>query len=499
MPDYNFDLISEEQKLGFAATHRYQCYSGGYGSGKTYLACLKLLFLAINFPGYRTAIVRKELNVLKKTTLQTFLKIAEPLIARFNQQEGILDLHNGSRFLFLGLDRFSEQDVKSLELNAAFIDQAEELDELIYNHLDTRLGRWDRVEVPEYLKDSLPKNPATGVPLAPTYLFVVCNPDTEYHWIYREFHPESLHWQENNRESHFFINMPSTSNNALNPDVLKTYMTKDEEFKRRYVMGGWGFSDAQIHRIPKESIIDPPNEFIQNFKKKALLYRTYDHGESSPSCCLWSACCQGIHIVYREYYMPGKLISFHRQFISDYSKGEVYNGSFADPEIFRKKAQRDGARYTTYDEYLDPNLSYDGKRVPSIHWFPADNNEFGTRNRINELLQLDARVRHPLTGEMNAPRIYFCKKNAENIQGCDHVIQQTAGQRREKLGELNGKTIWSEDRDKNVTDHAYDALRYYVAIHSLNNIQEQIKIPERSFAAFDKSSTRGRLRGIKTF
>ncbi len=497
--EFNFKTISKEQDIALAATQYYQCLSGGYGSGKTYIASIKLMMLALTFDGYRIAIIRKELNVLKKTTLRTLLKVLPPdIIDSINMSDGIIKLKNGSEFMLLGLDRFSEQDVKSLEINAAFIDQAEELDEGIFTHLDTRIGRWDEAKVPKYLLDANPNwplNPNTGRPLAPTYLILACNPDTEFHWIYREFHPESLHWQTFNRNTHFFINMPSTSNTALLPEVLERMLKKDPEFRRRYVMGEWGFSEAQIHKIPKECILDVSHSWFQDFKKKALLYRTYDHGESSPASCIWGACFRGIHVIYREYYMPGKLISYHRQSLHDMSDGEIYTGNYADPEIFKKKAQRDGARYCTADEYKDLNIT----TAPPIYWQPADNNEMGTRNRINELFEKESSTINPLTGEIGAPRIYFLKKNEWNINGCDIVLREIQAQRREKLGEVNGKTIWSQDRDKNVADHSYDAFRYYVAIHSTHNDKEIMQIPQRSFEGIKKSRIGEMSYGIRTF
>ncbi len=497
--DFNFKSISPEQDAALAATQYYQCLSGGYGSGKTFVICIKLMMLALTFPGYRTAIIRKELNVLKKTTLRTLLKVLPPdIIETMNMSDGFIKLKNGSEFLLLGLDRFSEQDVKSLELSAAFVDQAEELDEGIFTHLDARIGRWDEVEVPEkyWKNDPLwPRNPNTNKPLAPTYLFLACNPDTEFHWIYREFHPESLHYQQHNKDTHFFINMPSTSNTALLPEVLERMLKKDPEFRRRYVMGEWGFSEAQIHKIPKESIIDASYAWFQDFIKKAILYRTYDHGESSPSACLWGACFRGIHLIYREYYMPGKLISYHRKAIYGMSGDEAYTGNYADPEIFKKKSQRDGARYCTADEYKDLNIT----DAPPIYWQPADNDEMGTRNRINEFFEIDPLLRHPLTGQLGAPKIYFLKKNEWNHNGCDIVLQEIQAQRREKLGEINGKTIWSQDRDKNVSDHAYDPFRYYVAIHSSHNDKKLQVIPQRSFEGLSKQQRGDISYGISTF
>lgn len=493
----DFKFVSQEQELAFKAPHKFQCYCGGYGSGKTYIACYKLLVLLLTFPNSRWAIIRKELKVLRITTMQTFFKIIPPhLVKSHSSTDGKTELTNGSIIYWLGLDRFDEQNLKSLELNGAFIDQAEEIDELIYTHLTTRVGRWDMAEVPdEILTPDWPRNSETGRPIVPTYIILAVNPDTEFHWVYIEFHPNSEYWKENNQRTHFYINMPSTSNTALSPEVLQTMLKKDPSFVRRYVMGEWGYSDAQIHRIPEESIIEVGNEFLDNFKAKALLYRTYDHGESSPSVCLWGATFKGIHIIYREYYKPKTLISEHRRNIADLSGDERYNGSFADPEIFKKKSQKQGSRWCTADEYMDRRVT----DAPAINWEPADNNEFGTRNRLNEFLQFDPKVQHPVTGQFNSPRLYFVKNTVHYPFGCKNAILETNAQRREKIGEVNGKPVWTEERQKGISDHAYDALRYYVAIHANKDERRMYKENPNSFAAHWKKAIRNNKIGARGF
>lgn len=483
-------FISEQQKTAFFASQKYQCLSGGYGSGKTLLICMKLLYLSITFPKTRWAIIRKELKTLKKTTMESFFKIfPSEIIARHSDSDGETELTNGSTFIWLGLDRFSEQDVKSLELNGAFIDQAEEIDESIYHHLDTRIGRWDMGEVPQYLlldNPNWPRNSETGKLLVPTYYFLAVNPDTEFHWIYREFHPESDYWKDNNSKTHFFINMPSTSNTALRSDVLDAMMKKDPEFQKRYVMGEWGNSESQIHKIPKECLIEPSYDFLENFKRKALLYRSFDHGESAPSCCLWFATFNGVHICYREYYKPNTLISSHRAAISELSGDENYVASVADPDIFKKKAQKAGGRFSVSDEYLDRTIT----NAPIIAWTPGDNDEMGTRNRINEFLHRDKATLHPITGEPNSPRLYFVKRSQQHPSGCNMVLKETAGQRREKLGEINGKTIWGDAREKKIPDHAYDPLRYYIAMHTNKNDRVIKVLPKNSFMAYYREAQR---------
>lgn len=485
----DFKFSSQRQEEAFGLQKRNQCICGGYGSGKTFCACLKYILLAQEFPGYRTAMIRKERKVLMQTTYQTFINILgkayDSIVESDDKTNGVTTFKNGSSFLWLGLDRFSVNDLKSLELNASLMDQGEEIDEAVYTHLDARLDRWSNVNVPEKYWKNNPewrRNPFTGKPMAPCYNIVVCNPDLETHWIWREYHPDSLKAQSQ-QDTHEYIVIPSCDNAALSPDNLAVMMKKDPTWVRRFVFGEWGNSEAQIHHLPDESIIEPEPEWLDNFLSKALLYRLYDHGDAAPSCCLWMAAFKGIYVFYREYYQPGKLISYHRQVIQDLSGAERYSGDYADPEIFKKKHQNAGGRYSTADEYKDARLG----KAASIYWKPADNNEMGTRNRINELIQFDDSVQHPVTGKFGAPRIYFIKRGAKYPQGCHNAIIQVKSQKRQKLSEENGRIQYSDDRDKGVEDHAYDPTRYGIAIHAhLDESNQRVVSPTSFMAQFNR-------------
>src|SRR5262249_40326805 len=146
-------------------------------------------------------------------------------------------------------------------------------------------------------------------------------------------------------------------------------------------------------------------------------------------------------ICYREYYVPNKTISYHRRAIHDLSGNEDYGNNYADPQIFKKTAQKDGGFWSVNDEYRTSDIE-----GPALFWNPADNNEFATRNRINELLQPSTRYRHPITKETPAPGIYFIKRSAAYPQGCFESYKQLGMQRRKLLGTIDGKSVYSDDR-----------------------------------------------------
>src|SRR5512139_412317 len=78
---------------------------GGYGSAKTYGACVKLHRLMSKYPQSRWAIIRRVHKHLKATTMITFDQMTPPeVLESRNDQDGTRKFVNGSEVIFLGLD-----------------------------------------------------------------------------------------------------------------------------------------------------------------------------------------------------------------------------------------------------------------------------------------------------------------------------------------------------------------------------------------------------------
>lgn len=480
--DLKLKFSSDKIKAVFEDGHRNIAVCGGLGSGKTYGICQKIIALMLKFPGYRWAAGRLSSTALKRTTMQTFIKACPPELydpafggKKVDSNPPYLDFVNGSRIYWMHFDQ-DIGNLLSLEINGAFIDQAEEVPEDVYLMLDSRVGRWDEVKVPEdllALNPNWPRNKFTNRPLAPSYNIVAFNPPDEgiYSYLYQYFHPESELWQEKFRTTHSYHQISSRDNEALSEENLKTLLSRDEEWVDRYVTGNFHQGAGAIHRLPKQSVIEYNPKFVEFLLKKATLTRVLDHGTAAPTCCLWFATYKGMHFCYREYYQPNKLISEHRKAIAELSRGEYYSANLADPSIFRRETQKNGGWWSVYDEYTSGE--YDS---PTINWTPADNNEFATRNRINELLAPQDNLKHPLTGESPAPRLYFIRKSEEYPYGAANAYRELTMQKKTLLAEVQGKKIYSDEREKSIADHAYDAVRYYVSLHLRGDQTPLVKV-----------------------
>jgi hypothetical protein len=481
----NFRFSSDTAEAFFNCSKRNILWVSGYGAGKTYAACQKALALMCKFPGYRVAIGRYSGVELKRTTMQTFFKVCPPELyaeehgGKRVDSLGYVDLINGSRVYWMHFDQYDESALRSLEINMAIVDQAEEIMESVYLTLDSRVGRWDALEVPDDIREYCPVNKFTGRRMAPAYTILLANPPDEgiFSYLYTRFHPNS---DTVDKDTHAYFQSDSRDNAALPEEIIATYLTRDEEWINRYVKGEFTQGAGSIHSVPQESILEVDEEWVrQNLLKKATLFRVLDHGSSAPTCCTWWATLKGQHYCYREYYMPDRLISDHRKNIADLSGDESYSLSIADPAIFKKTFEKYGGFWSIADEYRDATID-----APPVNFIPADNNEFATRNRINELFRKSPAFRHPLTGEEGAPAVYFIKRTSQYPQGCHHIISETNSQKKKLLAEINGKKIYSDDREDSIADHAYDTFRYFAAMHLSQRASAKPKARPNSFIAF---------------
>jgi hypothetical protein len=231
--DLNIKFRSHQQEEFFFLKNRNQSFSGGFQNGKSYIGCLKAITLLTKFPRYRMVIGRQYFKDLKETTMQTFFKICpKEFIATHDLQNGKTVLKNGSEILWMHLDSFDEQSLRGLEINSVLLDQAEEIAESIYLVLDSRIGRWEMAEVPADLINAYPEWPKTdlGRYKTPTYMMILVNPDTQFHWVYRYYHPDSAE----RRADHAMI-QAATDPSLGDLETYKNMLSRDEAWVKKYV------------------------------------------------------------------------------------------------------------------------------------------------------------------------------------------------------------------------------------------------------------------------
>ena len=451
---------------------------GGINSGKTVACVLKLIALLFKYPGSRAVVVRRSYTQLLKTTMETWYQWCTPsMYNRGNRTQEVLDLNNGSRVYFIHLDQPNSLDLLAgLEVNFAYVSQVEEITDKAWDQLDVRVGRWTGAVIPEAVfaesggRENWPYKNKQGDCIPPRYIFAEGYVTDEGHWLFDRFaegSPNHQKWAAQGYESRIVW---SEENIYAIRATIDAALAKDEDYIRKFVRPKWGNPEGTIFTIPEMSKLEPYPWLIEKILRTMKLHRSLDHGEFSPSCCLWEATDHhGNIFVYREYYKGNTLISIHRQNIFDLSKTDSVNGSglpkyysqMADPSIFRKdrgKKVDSPPTWSVADDYRDTRLM---PKDTVIHWMPSQNDEEATRSRMKEYLKIDPNHRHPITGELGAPHLYLIKKTPLYPNGCNMVIKEVSAQQRVKA-KVGDRDVWLDERDEKVVDHSYDTLKYFV-------------------------------------
>lgn len=470
-PSHNDPAYSPQHDF-FTAGPQPIFFFGGVGSGKTWIGILKMLRLLDQYPGSRGAIVRQRFQQLKKTTAATLWKLLpRQFIANRNSNEGTLTLRNGSQLLLMHLDRAdSLNNLKSLEINFAFVDQLEDLSSEACDTLIERVGRWSGATRIGGWPADWPHTDRRGIPIPPRYVFANFYSPGYDHWI------TARCWEHGAERAMYAakgwrVIMGSTRDNlALSEDYVKDRLSQGSEYVKRFVDAAeWGANEGRIFNLRPESILDPTPDLLAHIARSMRLHRVYDHGEFSPAACLWYATDdRGNVIYYREYQMADKLVSEHRRAIFELSKPDgwgdqrpQYTSNYADPAIFAKnrgKTVTSKATWAVSDEWLDTRVV---EPETAIAWRPAVNDESATLNRVKEYLRYDTTHYNPITKHIGGPRAFFIRRTPEYPHGCHEVLADIRNARRVEIGiKADGSKMFGDERDEKVRDHLLDGVRY---------------------------------------
>lgn len=464
------------QKQFFEAGPQPTLFMGGVGSGKTYVGILKMLYLLDRYPGSRGAIVRQRFQQLKKTTAATLWKmLPKDRIARRNDNEGTLKLTNGSEILMVHLDKpDSIANLKSMELNFAYVDQAEDITAEAWDTLYERLGRWSgALHRGGWPKDWPYKN-RMGENIPPRYLFASAYSPGYEHWLTRRFWEQGEERPRYAEQGYLAIVGSTRDNLAISQEYLDSRLEMGEEYVRRFVDAtDWGAKEGRIFELNPASILEYSEELYLRILRSMKLHRVYDHGEAVPSVCLWYATDADQNVFfYREYGEAEKLVSEHRAAIYELSKEDGSGGippsyytNLADPAIFAKTRGRSvnsAPTFSVADEFAERRI-VDPKTT--IYWRPANNDESMTINRVREYLRVDPNHRHPITGEYGAPRAYFIRRGLNNPYGLFETLVDIRAAKRIVVSVApDGSKLYGDARDEAVRDHYLDCVRYAIGM-----------------------------------
>ena len=205
------------------------------GGGKSRTGCEEVFDLALDNPGLVALVARQQHTSIVETTKKTMLNFTIPAQtitrSRSSNGEDYVELWNGSRIHFVGLD--DPMRWYSSEIGFVFFDEAQEIDEEVVLRLITRLRQ----------------------PQMPNRAMLTFNPGNPGHWLQRWFieagqqrefgmyKPEL--WMEGATgsigDAEFFF--AKAADNPYLPDgyVEETLGGMKEWMRRRYLEGLWEF------------------------------------------------------------------------------------------------------------------------------------------------------------------------------------------------------------------------------------------------------------------
>ena len=256
----------------------YIGYGGAAFSGKSYLLCYWLTTMCIAYPGTAWGLGRKQLTVLKKTTVLTLFKVFDECNIKadidfsYNQQNNTVTFTNGSVIFLIDTMKLPSDPLFTrfggLELTGAAIDESAETDYAAIEVLSTRLGRRlnEKYKLSAKLLETF--NPAKN------------------HVYSRYYKPFK---DGNQKKAHIFI--PALPSDNPSPEVPKYIerikATGSKITIERLIYGNFEYDDDPSALMSIDNI---NNIFTNNFVKGGKKYITADiarFGSDSTMIGVW--------------------------------------------------------------------------------------------------------------------------------------------------------------------------------------------------------------------
>lgn len=206
-------------------------FGGGAGGGKSAFGCYWILKNCFKYPGTRWVIGRAKLKTLKETTLKSFFEICGKQGIKpkthysFNATAGVFKFNNGSEVLLKDLFLYPSDpnfdELGSLEITGAFIDEANQVTEKAKNVLQSRI------------RFKLDENNLISK------ILYTCNPAKN--WTYEDFYlPNKQGTLPKNRK---FVQSLLNDNPHTSKQYRENLLKLDTSSIERLLHGNWEFDD----------------------------------------------------------------------------------------------------------------------------------------------------------------------------------------------------------------------------------------------------------------
>lgn len=337
---------------------KYRLLAGGFATGKTTSICIELIKDIAISDNY-ILLGRKDLQELKSTTLKELFDIIPPeAIVNHNKQDRVIKCVNGTEIYYTNLDASREavEKIKSLNLGSCYIDQLEEIDEVLFLAIQGRLRRYN----------------------SRRNFVATCNP-AGHDWIYHR-------WKIRPAKDYELFEAITLENIYLPEDYLEQLLSYPDKWVKRYVYCSWEDFEGLVY-----------NEYIEAKHKCKLYYpadneRYYisiDYGFRNPTAIIYASVdYDGIVRIYNEYYERGKQVS---EIANEIKSNRHWQKAIklADPSMWN--VQRDGLSIA--DEFASNGIVLIQANnsviqgIDKVNQYFKDNRLFVAENCVNWMLE----------------------------------------------------------------------------------------------------------------
>ncbi len=223
--------------------NRIVLYGGAIRGSKSFWGCFEIITYCMAYPNSRWLLLRKSLPVIKSTLLKTFRenfleKGMQRYVESFPETSLVLTWKNRSQILFMSENYDDDKELnrfKGLEINGAFIDEVNEIQEVTFDKIIERSGSWFHS------------------PGCPTKIMLSCNPTNN--WVKKRFYDR---WKEGTLpQGQAYIQAKIFDNPFIPPDYLESLKLLPRYQYEVFVNGDW------------EVQIQTGNEFLSSFRTES--------------------------------------------------------------------------------------------------------------------------------------------------------------------------------------------------------------------------------------
>lgn len=377
------------------AVNKYICFGGARGGGKSHVSRIKMVLLALYYPGIQILLLRRTLKELRENHVLQLQKMLKG-IAQYKESSKEFIFPNGSRIV-LGYCE-AEKDVLQYQGQAYEVITMEEAT------LFTEFQFQSLTESNRMSGNMTGKN-ANGEDIEFTpRMYFTCNPGGVGHaWVKRLFIDKDYRGTEDPND---YLFIPSTvyENEYLmkhDPNYVRVLENLPEDRKQAMLYGNWDVFDGQFFPEFRRDIhIVEPFEIPRTWNR----YIALDYGLDMFAVLFIAMDTRGKAYVYNEIYKPNLIVSEASQTLKSQMRNREYKAIYAPPDLWGRN--RDTGKSTA--EIFRQN---------GLVFTKASNNRVDGWLNVKEWLRVQ-KTRNEQTGEPIETAKVEIFSNCKNLIRC---------------------------------------------------------------------------------